>query len=832
MKKSVASFLAVACLFQMVGCDKGTNTENIVNIWTCSANTKVLKTVDYAETGNHFSIKAFQNESESAQIIISPTQDVDEYTISLNDLTSEDGLILSKENFSVYNEKYILVETIKDVNLQTIGGYYPDALLPFDKAVEYDENKIEGGNNQGIYVTLKVPADQQPGIYTGNFNLIVDGEQYVVPATVEVYDFLLPTATNVKSSYGILPSEIAYGELDTSQEMYKTYYDFLLDYRICGQDLPASEFRGDLTKEIIDGWVESAYEYACDERVSHYNAIYSTKTISNGYYVDQAGEEVAYSGLAVDVEKLEQTYDALFKKSMKEGVDLFEKLGTYFVIFDEAEANGKMGMANYCLYTVNQKQAECINKYQTNSAYKVKADDKGDEEFKQKLIQSLANVKHKFVGSYTEELQTEATYVPTIDNYNLQATRELYSSINDTYYGEGNGELWSYHCMNPYAPYPTVHMEDEVLGTRVMGWMMQAYNVVGSLYWDVTLYAYRDDWVNNKQLSDYYDTALRFPLANGDGFLVYPGAPYGIYGPVPSIRLAALRDAFEDYDLLYALEESYKEQGMSDAEFDAVMNIINTRLFSGAKVKRGTEAVEAFDEARDTLAELLVLAKKGVVVTDISEEKDSTAFTIQTPADTQVKMNGAVVNGYKDGEKATYTVDASRELSRNELNLSFGFGQEELSLNVYVGGKQRIVTADIYNVTVKTENGEYQAEKVTIDNDKGINVVSPALTKGDRSDDYLAIALDGFGLNAKTQKLIFYVYNNGNETQNMDVYFQSEGKFAPAVKFESYVLQPGLNILTMDVSILMHSTTLANMRLLFTETKAIDLTLSDFVIAE
>jgi hypothetical protein len=43
-----------------------------------------------------------------------------------------------------------------------------------------------------------------------------------------------------------------------------------------------------------------------------------------------------------------------------------------------------------------------------------------------------------------------------------------------------------------------------------------------------------------------------FGRYNGDGYLVYPGAD-GV--PYPSLRLAALRDGFEDYEYMWLLRQ-------------------------------------------------------------------------------------------------------------------------------------------------------------------------------------------------------------------------------------------------------------------------------------
>ncbi|MFQ7077199.1 MAG: hypothetical protein ACLRSW_04255 [Christensenellaceae bacterium] len=79
------------------------------------------------------------------------------YTLVLSDLKSADGKTL-KESFSVYHQKY---RNVAVASRYSAGlGWYPDALLPMAKAEEYGENKISAGENQGVTVSCKVPAEQ------------------------------------------------------------------------------------------------------------------------------------------------------------------------------------------------------------------------------------------------------------------------------------------------------------------------------------------------------------------------------------------------------------------------------------------------------------------------------------------------------------------------------------------------------------------------------------------------------------------------------------------------------------------------------------------------
>ena len=68
---------------------------------------------------------------------------------------------------------------------------------------------------------------------------------------------------------------------------------------------------------------------------------------------------------------------------------------------------------------------------------------------------------------------------------------------------------------------------------------------------------------------------VRYP--NGDGYLLYPGAPVGVAGPVTTIRLEAARDGVEDYEYLQLLKarSGDPEAARLLAEFGALIDIPN-----------------------------------------------------------------------------------------------------------------------------------------------------------------------------------------------------------------------------------------------------------------
>ncbi len=71
---------------------------------------------------------------------------------------------------------------------------------------------------------------------------------------------------------------------------------------------------------------------------------------------------------------------------------------------------------------------------------------------------------------------------------------------------------------------------------------------------------------------------VRYP--NGDGYLLYPGLPIGVSGPVTTVRLEAARDGVEDYEYLLllkaaAVRTSDPEAAQLLADFAALIDIPN-----------------------------------------------------------------------------------------------------------------------------------------------------------------------------------------------------------------------------------------------------------------
>lgn len=133
-------------------------------------------------------------------------------------------------------------------------------------------------------------------------------------------------------------------------------------------------------------------------------------------------------------------------------------------------------------------------------------------------------------------------------------------------------------------------------------WIRYGLDIVGDLYWATTAHFDYDREVDGsyKTLYDYYELH-GFPHTAGDGYLTYPGRPYGIYGPVSTLRLEATCDGLEEYDLLYALERLYENHTTTE-NFDELYDYITRKVVQRYPYPHPRQYVRAFRDGAGNAA--------------------------------------------------------------------------------------------------------------------------------------------------------------------------------------------------------------------------------------
>ncbi|MEA3402953.1 MAG: DUF4091 domain-containing protein [Armatimonadota bacterium] len=162
------------------------------------------------------------------------------------------------------------------------------------------------------------------------------------------------------------------------------------------------------------------------------------------------------------------------------------------------------------------------------------------------LAESCPGLKRLLTEQVEEPLVGHVDlWVPLLSRFDPEVCRQRQ---------EAGDEVWWYVCCGPRAPYPNNFIDHPAINHRIRFWMMDKYNVEGSLYWQTTSWR-RNPWENVAAVDP---SGERFH-GNGDGFFMYPACRQPsdepvLAGPVITLRLETLRDGLEDLEYIWTLK--------------------------------------------------------------------------------------------------------------------------------------------------------------------------------------------------------------------------------------------------------------------------------------
>ncbi len=550
-----------------------------MKIWSKPTTVKVLKDKEYGEEFREkaaLKFKQARNEYESAQIIITPDGEVKFFELTTAHLWSADRLHqLPKDCFTVYFQKYIEVKELSpqsDESLPT--GFYPDALLPFETAIRYGENKIDPGENQAIFVSLKTHEDQPAGDYAGVFTLDVDGAEYEIPVAVTVWDFNVPREVHCQSDFVIGSNGLKLGENDYFPDMYDKYVERLIEYRLAPHR------------------VMQLMNLPYNEGADFVKAVRKFTAPGKPYLSTIMLPVYPHPTTGIDEPVYKKFVLALAKAAVEDNTDYFERAAVYCGFIDEPHLNGNWDQVNTVCKRYEELKNETADEF-LNSGKKT--------EFEIKVADSMRRVSNYVTIHFDERIKEVKSWCPGLTRMADPAEREKYRKAAN------GGNNWWYTCGTGKTR-PTLGIEDSMLDPRLMLWMTYDYGLRGTLFWETVQYFKwvfcLESHVNHEVQIDCYKEAVRCAKDTGDGFLFYPGRPYGIYGPVDSLRLYALRDGMEEFEYLYLLDEQCKRLGR---DFHELTSELTSELYEGVTIKAD---YKVFDKVRDKIASLIVSMRK------------------------------------------------------------------------------------------------------------------------------------------------------------------------------------------------------------------------------
>lgn len=577
-----------------------------LNIWTETNAVKVLRSTTSGKN-KKVTVSAAKGEHEGAQILVNSSKKIENIEIALTDLTCGTHKI-AKDNVAVYRQHYFNLQTTYDPSQKK--DWYPDALVPFDASAKTGENFANANETFGIWLTFKIPENAESGTYKAEFQLILDGTPHSVPVELTVFDFALPKENHVKTAFALWIDDMCdiWGNANPDvhkvannaavKTLIQNYTDMLAEYRVSTTALPL------LWNELEDpkAVAQAAKEATLNPKIASYSVPVKEIETDDG----------------ISEYKFKETLIELIKQSSNE-VDLLKKAYLYIPKIDEPLSQNKVPLAIRVNEIVEKVRAELL-------------EDESLWTGKEQVKDSLKNLQHVMTADYDHRLDgVTQTWCPYFSSFDTEEQRNVYYERRNNY-GEG---IWWYGCVGPKYPYPTFHMNNNIASARTIGWMQKVYDIEGQLYWTVNL-SRQMQQDNQYHIRDIWNDAYSFYDVAGDGYLVYPGAKYGIENALPSIRLEAIRDGFEDYEYLYLLEEmlpALNEKYGTDYTLAEYVQHLSDKLFDGTKP---TTTDENITLSKNELADLILMAKNGILIS-----KENNRICIFAPSNfTSLKLNG------------------------------------------------------------------------------------------------------------------------------------------------------------------------------------------------
>ncbi len=426
------------------------------------------------------------NSIENCQIFVAPTEAARNIRIEVTDLTDGQGNVLTAK---LLREHYVKIGS----------DWVPDALPPVDGSVSVAKN-----NSQGFVLKVWAEQDQPAGLYSATVN-IYDADNGACIRTanvyVKVYDFSLSEQTALKTAVQMSPWVISNsyankGMNDVSaEEIYKIYYDFMLENRISCYNLPYSL------------WDSRVIEYLDNPRVTSF----SIKESNGG---DEAG---AYAMLSQKKEWLDKGY---------------------FYYVDEPTNADLL----YALRSNGDRLASTYPGYRQIAPF-----------FTNINIDGMDQIS--FMQPYTQIWCTKVFAFTPREKSIISGAQYLTTQLQDQQYGTfeermkaevaGGDELWLYFCWEPNQPYANWLATGDGTEPIVTIWQCRMTDATGVLYWGSTYWS-----------ADPYNDLASTVITSvyGDGVLIYSGAEVGIYEAVSSFRLENIRLGIQDYQMLAMLE--------------------------------------------------------------------------------------------------------------------------------------------------------------------------------------------------------------------------------------------------------------------------------------
>ncbi len=543
------------------------------HVWTTTDTLRVLREAPAGE-GRNVRLAAARNEWRSFQVLLRSDATIPGVRIEPGDLTGPKEAVLRHQAARIYRAHQLHLDTGTFRNDEFSPGWYPDPLIPVRHPLTH--KPLTGGRlvampfdlparqTHGFWIDVYIPQETPAGEYRGVYRVTAEGQPAVeIPVGVTVWDFSLPRVSAMKTALG------------SPANRMRGYY----------------RARAEAGREAEpDDW--DAIEQQCAAMLSEHRV---NATPPQAFLLPQEQADGSFLLDREQVDALREFIDRYHvnacalphpRRWIDDPEEQRPRLHAWLAAFDRAIEELDRPEVTFYIYLRDEPNDPEAYNYVRLWGRAIRA--------------AMSRVK---------VLVVEQTW-PQEDRWgDLYGAVDIWCPLFSLHRPKSAAarqkleeEIWTYTALCQRARTPWWHTDYPLLNYRVPSWIAWNYDIRGLLYWGGMSYwrGVDDPWTDPKTLDRRSGPGgASGALFNGEGVLVYPGRAVGYDGIAPSIRLKALRDGIQDYDLLVLASRRGREE-----EARALSTGLARSWFDW------DPDPAVYDAARQRLAELILSAPK------------------------------------------------------------------------------------------------------------------------------------------------------------------------------------------------------------------------------
>jgi len=478
---------------------------------------------------------AWKGEKVSAQIVLWSNDPVAKIGCTFSDFVSEQGLILTSEIARARFVRYVLTDEFGEGCSKRNPEDYPVSLSAdaLDNVSYYD---MEGRSTRPLWITIDVPADAAPGMYSSTMQLIAQGvDTREFSFQLEVLPQLLPPPSEWEFHLDLWQHPLAIAKIYQLELWSPEHWEVLRPYAKMLADAGQKVITASIIEkpwgtqtewgfESMVQWTKKAdgnwtFDYSLFDRYVQFMMDMGVDRQINCYsLIPWTNKLVYFNETAAQNDTVE----------IEAGSPAFIKMWTPFLkdFWIHLQEKGWHKITNFAM-------------------------DERDGESMQKMLEMMNELAPDIGISLADSHKAYKRFPDKIKDLSISYTHVVIDK-EDIDYRQSKGYPTTYYvcCVDEF---PNTFTFSPPVDAVYMGWYAMAAGYDGLLRWSFT------SWVKDP----LFDSRFRSWPA-GDTYMVYPGAR-------SSIRYERMVEGIQDFEKIRILRDQFQSEGTDVAKLKLLL---------------------------------------------------------------------------------------------------------------------------------------------------------------------------------------------------------------------------------------------------------------------